>query len=279
MRGIKLLRNIVSRVHATAILPIVLIAGLLASLNASPVYAYVPTSINATTLTDNNGNNCGLGKYRHLPIQLREFDLYSSFDPDIRFVKPNDECLRMDSCSGGSSSTGRGYAFLVIGRGILQGARIKVRWNVFHSYPDPRDLDLATVYVFDGHFDRRNMDSYFKPDQDREPIFDYLNVKVLQYPFQHKVGWSGWFESISNPLVSSTWTNDSASRQEYVTVLVRMVDSWTADTVMVDVDYLQILDARSRVLCDFQFAGSIKMELIDTLNDYGILAHKNQTFP
>ena len=237
----------------------------------SSVYAFVSTPVDAATLNDNNGNHCRLGEYRRSPIQLREFDYASSYDPSIQFLKPNRKYLRMDSYSSGAGSIGRGYAFVVIKRSTLQNARIKVRWNVYHSYPDSRDLDLATVYVFNACFDRSNMVSYFKPNQNKEPIFDHTNVKALQYPFQHKVGWNGWFESTSSPLDLSSWTYGSVRKQKYVTVLIRLADNWIQDTVMVDVDYLQILDASNKVLFDFQFSGSITMELTGTPNDYGIL--------
>jgi hypothetical protein len=120
------------------------------------------------------------------------------------------------------------------------------------------------------------MDSYFKPNQDREPMFDYPNVKVLQYPFQHKVGWNGWFESTSHLPVLSTGMNSNILKQEYVTVLVRMIDTWVADTVIMDIDYLQILGAQNKVLYEFQFKGSIMMELIGAraLEKEGFAAEK-----
>jgi len=198
--------------------------------------------------------------------QLREFDYSSSYNPDIRFSKPDPSVLRIDSYTAGSSSLGRGYVFLNIARSFLNGKKLRIRWNVYYSYPDSRDLKLGILYVFDAQFDRADMTSYFQPEQDREPIFDYTNVEATYYPGPlGSSGWLGWRVDTSGVLDLSAWTSD------YVTILIRMHDSWTGQTVMVDVDYVQILDASDNVVREYHFDQDIVMEVTGTLNDYGYM--------
>ncbi|MCD6240382.1 hypothetical protein J7K27_02505 [Candidatus Bathyarchaeota archaeon] len=196
--------------------------------------------------------------------QLREFDHSSSYNPDIRFSKPNATTLRIDSYTGGSSSIGRGYVFLNIERHFLNRKKLRIRWNVYYSYADSRDLALGTLYVFDAQFVRTDMTSYFKPEQNREPMFDWTYVKAAHYPGPlGRSGWLGWRIDTSEVLDLSAWTSD------YVTILIRLRDSWAAQKVIVDVDYVQILDASDNVVREYHFTKDVVMEVTGTLNDYG----------
>jgi len=201
--------------------------------------------------------------------QLREFDFSSSYDPNIVFSKPTNTILRIDSYSSGSGSIGTGYVFITVKKDLLNGKKLKINWNVYYSYPsDSRDLKLATLYVFNANFERNNMLNYFKPNQNREPIFDYTCIEATHYPGPLGVGgsprWLGWRIDQSNTLDLSSMTSN------YVTILIRMVDGWTGQTVMVDIDYLQILDSTDNIVAEYHFTGNVIMEVAGTLNDYGI---------
>lgn len=197
-------------------------------------------------------------------IQLREFDKSKNYAPKIFFKKPSPSVLRIDSSSGGSSSLGRGYVFFSYPREELNGKRLLIRWNEYYSRADSRELKLTTLYVFDALFSRTDMSSYFKPDQNREPIFDYTHIQVMYYPGPSgRSGWLGWREDLSEPLNLSSW------QSEYVTVLVSLKDSWTGSRVMADIDYIQIIDESGVPLDSYDFTGEITMEVTGTYNDYG----------
>jgi len=199
-------------------------------------------------------------------IQLREFDFYgSSGNPDVRFSKPDATILRIDSYTGGSGSRGMGYVFLNIPRSDLNGKKLRIRWNVYYTYPDSRDLKLGTLYVFNAAFDRKDMTSYFKPGQSREPMLDYTHIEAMHYPGpKGRSGWLGWRTDTSGVLSLSGWSSD------YVTVLIKLTDWWSGQRVIVDIDYLQILDSSNNVLKTFHFTGSVSMEQTGTYNDYGV---------
>jgi len=199
-------------------------------------------------------------------VQLREFDFDSSYNPDIRFSTPQAGILRLDSSSGGSGSIGRGYVFFTLPRSLLNGKKLEIRWNVYYTYADSRDLALGTLYVFDGVFDRRDMTTYFKPNTNSEPIFNYAaNILATHYPGpQGRSGWLGWRVDASGVLDLSSWTSD------YVTVMIRLSDAWSAQQVMVDIDYVRVLDASGNVVWTLNFDGSVTMEVTGTYDDYGL---------
>ncbi|MCW4008872.1 MAG: hypothetical protein NWF09_09330, partial [Candidatus Bathyarchaeota archaeon] len=57
----------------------------------------------------------------------------------------------------------------------------------------------------------------------------------------------------------------------YVTILIRFKDAWIANKLALDVDYLQIQNVYGEVLCNFDFTGSIVMEVGNTVEDYGLI--------
>jgi hypothetical protein len=77
-------------------------------------------------------------------------------------------------------------------------------------------------------------------------------------------GWLGWRTDASDVL------NLTAFTSSYVTLMVRLSDGWTGQTVQVDVDWLKILDASDNVLLTFDFTASVVMEKTGTYEDYGL---------
>jgi hypothetical protein len=192
--------------------------------------------------------------------QLREHQADTTYHPDIRFSKPTASVIRIDSYSGGASSFGRGYVFIIMPKSYLNGKKVQVRWNVYYSYADSRDLVLGRVIVLDTELNRKQTLAI----GDIENLFTYIEATHYPGPLGAPAGWLGWRTDTSGVLDLSTFTED------YVTLMIRLRDSWTSQTVVVDVDWIKILDANGNVLLTFDFDKSVVMEVTGTYEDYGL---------
>jgi len=192
--------------------------------------------------------------------QLREHQTSTSYYPAITFSKPTGSVIRIDSYTAGTSSLGQGYVFIVIPKNYLNGKKVQVYWNVYFSYSDSRDLGLAKVLVLDTELNRKQSLSIGSI----ENLF--TNVEATHYPgpLGAPTGWLSWRTDTSNILDLSTFTSD------YVTLMIRLADAWTGQTVMVDVDWLKILDTSNNVLLTFDFPDNVTMEVSNTYEDYGL---------
>jgi hypothetical protein len=192
--------------------------------------------------------------------QLREHQISTSYYPDIRFSKPTASVIRIDSYTAGSSSLGQGYVFIIMPKSFLHGKKVKVYWNVYYSYADTRDLILGMVIVLDAELNRKQTLAI----DIIESLFTYIEATHYPGPLGAPAGWLGWRTDTSGVLDLSTFTED------YVTLMIRLRDDWTGQTVMVDVDWLKILDASDNVLLTFDFTQSVVMEVTGTYEDYGL---------
>ncbi|MEM2778328.1 MAG: hypothetical protein QXH00_06535 [Candidatus Jordarchaeales archaeon] len=115
-------------------------------------------------------------------------------------------------------------------------------------------------------FDRRDMTTYFKPNTDSEPIFKYAAyILATHYPGpQGRTGWLGWRVDTTGIFPLSNWASDD------VTVMIRLQDAWIAQQVIVDIDYVRVLDASGNVVWTLDFNGLVVMEVTGTYNDYGL---------
>lgn len=194
---------------------------------------------------------------------LREHQTSVDYYPNFLFSKPTSSVLRIDSYTAGAGSLGHGYAFIIIPRSFLHGKKITIRWNLYFSNPiDPRDLMLLRAGVFDTELHRAQTLA-IKPIED---IF--TNVYVTHYPAPLGVGgsarWLGWRIDSSGILDLSSFSSN------YVTLLIRLGDAWIGQTVMGDIDYLQIKDQNNNVLIEYHFNESVLMERTGTYEDYGL---------
>jgi hypothetical protein len=137
---------------------------------------------------------------------------------------------------------------------------VQVYWNVYYSYSDTRDLALGSVIVLDAELNRKQTLAI----SGIESLFTYIEATHYPGPLGAPAGWLGWRTDTSGVLNLSTFTKD------YVTLMIRLTDGWTGQTVMVDVDWLKILDANDNVLLTFDFTESVVMEVTDTYEDYGL---------
>jgi hypothetical protein len=239
------------KVLCLSILILVLIAATTLNLVTGLPEAAIDRALDATTET------LQLGSW-----QLREFKRASQYNPDIEFLVPEASILRVDS---GYSSVGRGYVFALASRADLDGKKIQIRWNVYYSFPDERDLDLLTLLVFDKAFDRTDLVDYFQEGLDGEPMMDYPHLICAEYPGPLGMeGWLGWRTDESELLDLTAWTSD------YVTILIRTRDSWNGQTVVHDLDWLRIVDAGDAEVYSCDFFGTVAMEVTGTYHDYGV---------
>jgi len=228
------------------------------SIGDTKIYLYYGKWDAATT-----HDNLGLDLW-----QLREYDYSSSYDPDFLFDKPESSVLRIDSYTNGASSHGRGYAFIQAKRQYLHGKKLKICWKVYYSYPEVKS-SLGTVYIIDNPHLRTKTTEEFVDNEDIEhPLSDYTNLLALSIDSSGSEGWTNWTTSTSSVLDLSNFSSD------YVTILIRLVDGWTGQTTMLDIDYLQILDSSDNVLKTFDFTESVNMEQTGTTRDYGLYRKK-----
>jgi len=227
------------------------------SIEDTKIYLYYG-NWGATTTQD----NLGLDLW-----QLREYDQYSSYNPNFLFNKPESSVLRIDSYTNGASSLGRGYLFIQTKRTYLHGKKLKIYWKVYFSANTTPIL--GAVYIIDHpHLRTKTTEEFTDNDGTEHPLNDYTNIQVLSIQPKGSAGWTDWTTSTSSVLDLSDFSSD------YVTILIRLTDSWTGQTVMLDVDYLQILDSSDNVLKTFDFTESIDMEQTGTTRDYGLYRKK-----
>jgi hypothetical protein len=192
--------------------------------------------------------------------QLREFDEYSSYSPDIRFTKPSASVIEIDSISRGASSLGNGYAFIELPRDWLQGRRVAIYWRVYFSYTGSRII--GWFKVFNQSFWRNDTTTYMVPNSNTEGINNVKNITLATYSCAAG-GWCAWTTNTSGILNLTGW-------KDRVTLLVKLGDGWIQQTTAVDVDWIKILNSDGSVFKVFDFDKSVVMEVTGTLNDYGL---------
>ena len=190
---------------------------------------------------------------------LREHQTSTSYTPDIGFSVPSSGIIRISSTQ---SSIGQGYLFIVLPKDMLHGSKISVRWNVYYTYPDSRDLWLGAVYVIDAALSR---DANLPINGIEGMGYTYVTATHYPGPLGAPAGWLGWRTSTSNVLDLSSFANDQ------VTLLIRLEDGWVSQTVMIDVDYVQVLSPSGSTIHTWEFTGSVVMERTGTLEDYGYI--------
>jgi len=190
-----------------------------------------------------------------LLFQLREHQTDPDYTPDFRFLKPTGDDVRIDSYTAGISSLGEGFMFIIAPKSFLHGKRLQIYWNEYYS---STNKEFSHVAVFDTEMHRMQT----LPIQS---IFDtFTRIIAITYPASSATGWLGW-RVLSSPVLDlSSFTSD------YVTLVVYCGDAWTAQTVMLDNRYLNVLDENYDIVKTYYFNQSVLMEVTDTLEDYGL---------
>jgi len=227
----------------------------------------IPASPDTTTIYIYYGKSDATTTHDNLELdlwQLREYDSSSNWNPDIIFNKSDASVLRIDSATTESTSLGTGYAFIHAKKDYLNGKKIRIRWRVYYDY-NAIKTGIGTVFIVDNpHLRTKTTDEFEDNDGTEHPIANYTYIKALSIDSSGSAGWSSWTNSTSSVLDLSNFTSN------YVTILIRLADSWSVEEVMLDVDYLQILDSSDNVLKTFHFTESVVMEQTGTTRDYGL---------
>jgi hypothetical protein len=201
--------------------------------------------------------------------QVREYDPYSNWNPDIRFSITTGNALRMDSYSAGAGSLGMGYAFRYLPKSLLDGNKIVVRLNAYFSY---YDRVVGYVYVVDGVLlNRRDVSYIFVPNVDsyhfnpwgRVGLRDVRAITVYMPSSGLRE-----FRLESNPL-------NLTGFQDWVTLVLVLTDYWIYQTLYIDWFWVAVVDPSGRTLVNFTFpynTYTVVMERSGTLDDYGIVA-------
>lgn len=194
---------------------------------------------------------------------LKEYKQWSAYNPQYTFSKSSGSVLRMMSNDPG---LGNAYAFMPIDRDYLNGKKLRVYWHWYLDYSGP-SYTLAELYVVDHEHNRKRIDSgEFRTQGDAQhPVSDYNNILACSYSATSNGGWVNWRTD------TSTTLNLAGFSSSVVTVMIRAVDYWIADTTGLEIDYLQILDSSNNVLKEYHFTSDVFMERTGTYYDYGLV--------
>ncbi len=207
--------------------------------------------------------------------QLREMKWWADCPPDFRFSTPAPSILRIESTV---PSEGGGYVFVQFKRADLDGKKLQVRWNLYYTYPDMRDLGILVWYVFDKPCERTEMSDCFTEDLGFYPpywniTYAYLEGAHYPGPLGAPAGWLGWRTDTSELLNLSSWMSET------VTVLLRAGDAWLYQSTIGDFDWLKVLDAGNNEVYSCDFNGDVLMEETTTYHDYGLFLTSGESVP
>ncbi|MCW4003488.1 MAG: hypothetical protein NWE95_06215 [Candidatus Bathyarchaeota archaeon] len=128
---------------------------------------------------------------------------------------------------------------------------------------------LAELYVVDHEHNRRLENSgEFRTQSDAQhPVTDYNYIPACSYGAICNGSWIDWRTDTSSTLSLSSFSSN------VVTVMIRAVDYWIADTTGLEVDYIKVLDSNNNVLhtYDFTYYENVFMEKTSGYYDYGLL--------
>ncbi|MCW4002992.1 MAG: hypothetical protein NWE95_03650 [Candidatus Bathyarchaeota archaeon] len=214
---------------------------LFATLNIQPVEAIVPNQD---------------------AVALKEYKQYASYNPSYTFSKPTSSVLEMMSTQGGN---GPAYAFFHIDKSYLHGNKLRVYWRWYLDYSGP-SYTLAYVYVVNNVANRKliNEGEFRTENNEEHPITDFTYTTACWRTATCNGGWINWDTYTSNILDLSAYSST-------VTIMIKSIDPWIANTVGLQVDYLQILNSNNQVIKTYDFSSPVSMDRSDTYYDYGIL--------
>ena len=230
---------------ATCMLLLLLSLSLFTTLSVQPVQAIVPN---------------------HDAIALKEYKQWSSWTPSYTFSKPSSSVLQMMSTQNG---LGDAYAFLHIDKSQLQGNKLRIYWRWYLDYSQT-SYTLAYVYVVNNVANRKleNQGEFSTYNDVEHPVTDFAHTTACWLTATCNGGWIDWTPSESNILDLSGYSSG-------VTIMIKGVDLWIANTVGLQVDYLQILNSNNQVLKTYDFSGSVYMDRTGGYYDYGMLRNPN----
>lgn len=196
--------------------------------------------------------------------QLREYDVWTGWDPLIRFDVV-DGSLLIDSRTGGASSMGWGMVFRYLPKTLLQGNKIKMKVDVHFSYWESRDVGYVDV-VNGVLLNRRDVSYILKPDKNTEPPWSGLLYSTRAITISVAGDKPGLVVE-SNPL-------DLTYFSDWVTLVVSLRDAWVFQTVSLRIHWIAVVSPTGAPIVNFTFKDTrVLMEVSNTRNDYGILEY------
>ena len=192
-----------------------------------------------------------------MDFELREHQRYAGYYPDIRFLKPEPSVLRIDSLTHGWGSIGWGYCFRNFNRAWLHGKRVRVRWKFMVAH---ELYGMVLLEVTDGHYDRESMTDF--------PIgSDFVRKGSGQLKL---IAWRNvpteW-ETVTSDVLDLT-----GGTEEECCLIVYIKDSSNAEGCLVELDFIEILDADYKTVRTEPLDDDVHMDVTGTFNDYGYIS-------
>jgi hypothetical protein len=197
----------------------------------------------------------------HDAIALKEYKQWSSWNPSYTFSKSEGFLQMMSTQSG----LGDAYAFFHIDKNQLQGNKLRIYWRWYLDYSDT-SYTLANVYIVDNVANRKleNQGEFSTYNDVEHPVADFTYTTACSLSATCNGEWIDWTTSESNIL-------DLSGYGSTLTIMIKSVDLWIANTVGLQVDYLQILNSNNQVLKTYDFSSSVYMDRTGGYYDYGTL--------
>ncbi len=194
---------------------------------------------------------------------VKEYKQWSSYNPSYTFSKSSDSILRMMSTQSG---LGDAYAFMHIDKNYLNGKKLRVSWRWYLDYSST-SYTLGWLYVVNNVHNRKQ-ENYgeFRTQGDIEhPVTDYTYATACSLTATCNGAWINWQTGTSGVLSLSGFSGST------VTIMIKSLDPWVANTVGLEVDYLQVLDSNNNVLRTYHFTDLVCMDKTGGYYDFGLL--------
>lgn len=152
-----------------------------------------------------------------------------------------------------------------IDRDYLNGHKLRIYWRWYLDYSSAF-YTLANVYVVNNVNNRKlEASGEFSTYSDAEhPVTDFTYTTTCSLSETCNGGWINWRTDTSSVLNLNGWNSK-------VTIMIKSVDPWIANTVGLEIDYLQILDSNNNVVRQYDFTDKVCMEKTGGYYDYGQL--------
>ncbi|MDD5221238.1 MAG: DUF2341 domain-containing protein [Candidatus Pacebacteria bacterium] len=186
-------------------------------------------------------------------FSLKEHKSNASYYPNYSWQIASGK-LRMDSTA---SSLGTGYMFTVVPRSWIDGKYIRWTWNGYYSSTLAKYFYLS---IYDGEYSRSSSTDF--------PSGSPLITKgkgLLQRYYENEYG-------VWGPYTREILVNVSTGNQDFVTIFFHFADSWTAQTLYLSLDEMQINTSSGGVgnLLSIDFSKAVNMEVTGGYFDYGL---------
>jgi len=196
---------------------------------------------------------------------IKEYKQWSAYNPAYTVSKSSSSVVQLMSNDGG---LGDAYIMIPFERSYLDGKKLQISWRWYDDWSGSY-YTLAELFVVN-HDNNRHLENSgeFRTQNDAQhPVTDYTYLTACSYGATSNGGWVNWRTDTSATLSLSGFSSN------VITVMIRAVDYWIADTTGLEVDYLRVLDSNNNVLNEYHFTTyeNVFMEKTSGYYDYGLL--------